>query len=180
MEVCILAGGRSSRMGRDKSKLRLGGGTLLRHVKSAAALLHCPTRIIRHDLVPRRGPLGGIYTALKTTRARRIVFLCCDMPLVPSSLLRRLLSKSRSKVLSVFTRHDRVFGFPFLLKFEALGAVEKLLQSGQFALQELAAELNAGTVRPRRQEAALLLNVNTPADWDRCRRLWKRKRPTKA
>ena len=98
MEVCILAGGLSSRMGRDKSKLRLGGKSLLSHVKTAAAAAaqNCPVRIIRKDLVPRCGPLGGIYTALRTTRAQCVLFLSCDMPFVPRTLVERLLSVDQS------------------------------------------------------------------------------------
>lgn len=172
-EVCILAGGASSRMGRDKSKLRLGGRTLLAHVKTAAAALDCSTRIIRRDLVPRRGPLGGVYTALRTTRARSIIFLSCDMPLVPRGLLHRLLSACRSKPLAAFTRHDRGLGFPFLLRAESLAVVEKLLRDARFALQELARELNAKVIRPTGREASSLFNVNTPADWGRVQRLWK-------
>ena len=65
-EVCILAGGRSRRMGRDKARLRLGGVSLLARLKGLARALRLPARVIRRDAVPRCGPLGGIFTALKT------------------------------------------------------------------------------------------------------------------
>jgi len=175
-EVCILAGGLSSRMGRDKTRLRLGGKPLLAHARAAAAALHSPIRVIRRDLVARCGPIGGVYTALKTTRARHVLFLSCDMPFVPSRLLRRLILSPRSKVRAAFTRHERSLGFPFLLSVEMLPTVEKLLRLGRFALQDLAAELKAKAIQPARREAALLLNVNTPEDWLRCRELWTRTR----
>lgn len=173
-EVCILAGGLSSRMGRNKAKLRLGGKSLLTHAKVVAAALACPARIIRHDLVPRCGPLGGIYTALKTTTARKIIFLSCDMPFVPSGLLRRMLTALRPNALAVFLLHDGILGFPFLLRVQALPNVEELLREKRLALQRLAAKLQAKIVRSTRREASLLVNVNTPDDWIRARQLWTR------
>src|SRR5688500_2993407 len=75
VEVCILAGGLSTRMGRAKARLRLGNRTLLGWVRRNAAALGLPVRVIRRDLVRRCGPLGGIYSALKTTKAFAVLFL---------------------------------------------------------------------------------------------------------
>lgn len=58
VEVFILAGGLSARMGRDKARLRLRGRTLLAWVRAAARATGWPVRVIRRDLVPRCGPLG--------------------------------------------------------------------------------------------------------------------------
>ena len=92
IEACILAGGLSSRMGTDKARLRLGRKTLLGHVRAAARAAGLPLRVIRRDIVPRCGPLGGVYTALRSTRAEAVMFLSCDMPFVTGELLQRLLS----------------------------------------------------------------------------------------
>ena len=86
VSVSILAGGLSSRLGRDKARVRLGRRTLLAHVRRAAKELGLPVRVIRRDLVPRCGPLGGVFTALKTSRADAELFLACDMPFVSASL----------------------------------------------------------------------------------------------
>src|SRR5438034_4202031 len=86
-EICILAGGLSSRMGRDKSRLRLGERTLLAHICATAKTIGLPHRIIRRDLVVQCGPIGGIYTALVTCRVNATLFLSCDMPLVSAALL---------------------------------------------------------------------------------------------
>src|SRR6266566_1093085 len=92
VEICILAGGLSRRMGRDKSRLRLGRRTMLGHIRGEARKLGFPVRVIRRDAVPRCGPLGGVYTALKTTRAHAVVFLACDMPFVSADLIAFLLA----------------------------------------------------------------------------------------
>ena len=78
----ILVGGKSRRMGVDKARLRLGGRTLLARVREHAAQLGFRVRVVRKDLVPPCGPLGGIYTAMKRSRADALLFLSCDMPFV--------------------------------------------------------------------------------------------------
>src|SRR6188768_3177380 len=88
-EIAILAGCRSSRMGQNKSRLRLGKRTLLGHVRATAERLRLPVRVIRKDLVPGCGPLGGIHTALKTSRKQVILFLPCDTPFVSLALLEK-------------------------------------------------------------------------------------------
>ena len=176
MEICILAGGLSSRMGRDKARMRLGGKSLLSHIKAAAAGLASRVRIIRKDLVPRCGPLGGIYTALRTTQARRVLFLSCDTPFVPRSLLERLLLVERPTSQGRFVFHRGAAGFPFVIRVEALPQVQAQLADQRFSLQELARRLKATLIRPDPGEGELLLNVNTPEDWVAARRLWKERR----
>ena len=98
-EICILAGGLSRRMGREKSKLKLGKRTMLGHIRATAKATGLPVRVIRRDSVPRCGPLGGIYTALKSTPAATVLFLSCDMPLVSVELLQKLLKTKAEAVL---------------------------------------------------------------------------------
>src|SRR5688500_14701009 len=176
LEVCILAGGLSSRMGRDKSKLILGGKGLLSHIREPVKTLNVPVRIIRRDLVPRCGPLGGIYTALKTTSAEAVLFLACDMPLVTAALLGKLLQCSQNGTKAIFVWNDRTAGFPFILKRTALPIVEKLLVKKQFSLQILAAKMRAKKFKPGREFKSDLLNVNTPSDWIQLKKIFTEKR----
>src|SRR5690349_6523011 len=94
LEVCILAGGLSTRMGGDKARLRLGRRTMLSIIRGTASDLGVPVRIIRKDLIARCGPLGGLLTGLKTTRADAVLFLACDMPLISRALLHKIIHVS--------------------------------------------------------------------------------------
>src|SRR5947207_3457036 len=100
--ICILAGGRSRRMGREKAGLRLGSKTLIGRIRTEARKLGLPVRIIRRDLVPRCGPLGGILTALKTSQAEAELFLACDMPFISAELLEDLLDCWKADQRPVF------------------------------------------------------------------------------
>lgn len=92
-EIFILAGGLSTRMGRDKSRIRLGSRTLLGHVRQTAEKTGLRVRVIRRDAVPRCGPMGGIYTALQRSSADCLLFLACDMPFISTELLGSILKK---------------------------------------------------------------------------------------
>jgi molybdopterin-guanine dinucleotide biosynthesis protein A len=158
-------------MGRDKARLRLGGRSLLGHVRAAAEATGWPVRIIRRDVVERCGPLGGIFTALATSRAEAELFLPCDMPFISSTLLEELAGRLRRGQRAVFTTADGRPGFPFVLRATTLPVVEQQIRSRQYSIHSLAETLGAKLVRVPKRQAIELLNVNTPADWERISRL---------
>lgn len=174
--ICVLAGGLSRRMKQDKARLRLGRRTLLGHVRAAAESLGLPVRMIRRDLVPRCGPLGGILTALSTSRADAEMFLACDMPFVPPQLLKELMARFQRRPQALFVVEEAKAGFPFLLPRESLQSVQAQLARKSFSLHALARKLQAVRVRPSLVQARHLLNVNTPSDWEEARARWRSSR----
>ena len=155
-------------MGRDKSRLRLGKITMLGHIRKTARATGLPVRIIRRDCIPKCGPLGGIYTALKTTKARAVLFLACDMPLVSTQLiqliLQRFSSPDRNQKAAIFVRSYGV-GFPFVLRMESLGKVQQQVDDREPSIQSLAKVLKGTTLRLTGRLSQELFNVNTPGDW---------------
>lgn len=173
--ICILAGGLSARMGRDKARLRLGGKTLLAQIRATAGQLGLSVRVLRRDLTPRCGPLGGIYTGLKTSAAEAELFLACDMPLVSAELLAKLLTRFRLKPRPLFAAVDGLAGFPFVLPVASLPRVEAQIARRDFSLQALAGALEARLLRVSPGEGEQLLNANTPEEWEATRALWRRR-----
>jgi molybdopterin-guanine dinucleotide biosynthesis protein A len=167
--ISILAGGQSRRMGRDKARLRFGRRTLLGHVRVAAAATGWPVRIIRRDAVPRCGPLGGIFTALSTSRGEAELFLACDMPFVSTALLLELAKRLGPGCDAVFAATDSGPGFPLLLRATALPAVERQIRARRFSVQALASVLGAKLFRPSKTRAIELVNINTPEEWEEAR-----------
>ena len=180
-EICILAGGLSSRMGCDKSRLRLGGRTLLAHIRATAKMIGLPHRIIRRDLVAHCGPLGGLYTALVTSRAGATLFLSCDMPFVSAGLLEMLVHKAKHNETALFVEANGLVGFPLVLfRRTALPVVESQLGKMAFSLQRLAQALCSQTIRLAASQARELFNINTPDDLRQARALWCDRRPGNA
>ena len=172
-EICILTGGLSSRMGTDKSQLRLGRRTLLGHIRATANAAGLQPRVIEADLAPRCGPLAGVYTALATSRAEVILFLACDMPFISARSLRWLLSRLRPGRKALFVRENGRLGFPFLLRRATLPVVRQQLAVRQFSLHKLARALRAQTVRLPRCQTHELFNINTPKDWKIAQQQWR-------
>ena len=103
-EGFVLAGGRSSRMGRDKRSLRVAGRSLLEIAldKLRALPLAAAPRMVGGDprgavadLHPGCGPLSGIEAALAASAEPLNVFLPVDMPLLPANFLLWMLHRAQ-------------------------------------------------------------------------------------
>lgn len=173
IEIAILAGGLSTRMGRAKASLRLGRRTLLGHVRAAANATGWPVRVVRKDRVTRCGPLGGIVTALASTKAESVLFLACDMPLVTPELMRRTVRALTPGHRAVFSVSNQRPGFPFILRRDCLGTVEAQIAARQFSVHQLAAVLGARHLAVTGRQARQLFNINSPEDWNQARELTK-------
>ena len=108
--LAIIAGGQSRRMGRDKAFVELGGKTLIKRVIDRSANLgqsetilitnkpaqyaHLGLPMFR-DILPDKGSLGGIYTALARAESPDVLVLACDMPFVNADLLQYMVEQCR-------------------------------------------------------------------------------------
>ena len=101
--LVILAGGASSRMGKEKSDLILAGQTFLetqirkgRHLGAKKILISgyrgelCSEEIVP-DRIPGQGPLGGLESCFRKAETAKCLVLGVDTPLVPVEELRNLL-----------------------------------------------------------------------------------------
>lgn len=143
----VLAGGRSSRLGRDKALALFAGVPLIRLALSTIDQVGIPARIagFRSDLsgfgagIPDHtadaGPLGGVYSALTESSAQWNLFLPVDMPLLPESLLAALLwraATTRAPVTAA-TLGGVLQPFPVVLSHAVLPLIRQRLNSGATA-----------------------------------------------
>jgi molybdopterin-guanine dinucleotide biosynthesis protein A len=116
IEVFILAGGKSRRMGSDKGLVNFKGEPMISHILRVLDKLNMPTSIIsgnkdyikfgkpvHQDVIPEKGPLGGLYTALEFSSAPMLILLACDMPSINSESLKRLIALATSCKMVVST-----------------------------------------------------------------------------
>lgn len=102
LSAFVLAGGRSSRMGADKTLLEFRGRTLLERTLELARELAGSVCIVGsrekygafgdviEDVYPAQGPLAGIHAALRASATDQNLVLAVDMPLLRADFLRHL------------------------------------------------------------------------------------------
>lgn len=101
LTLCIQAGGESRRMGQDKALLPFLGQPLISRVIArldglAAEMIVTTNRPADYaflglplfvDVIPNRGALGGLYTALVSASQPVVAVVACDMPFASAALL---------------------------------------------------------------------------------------------
>lgn len=108
----VLAGGRSVRLDKDKTKVLIGGESLLQRVLSRLTTFSNEVILVMaqdqeevmasaypqlkkiRDLFPDGGPLGGVYSGLTVSSSFHNLVVACDMPFLNVPLLRYLLEVS--------------------------------------------------------------------------------------
>ena len=100
----ILAGGLSSRMGTDKAELKRNGITMLEHCQKLLEQAGIAQTLISRnngegiaDIIERSGPLGGIYSVIKTLQAKAVLILPVDMPLLQAQDLAILIEAGQQQ-----------------------------------------------------------------------------------
>lgn len=180
----LLAGGKSRRMGRDKTFLVVNGEpmwrrqlTLLETLAPKELLIAGPNHAdwlaarceILHDAVPDSGPLGGIVAGLRRITTRSLLVLAIDLPLMTADFLAQLIALSTGDVGVVPKQSDRFQPLAAVYPKASLPLAENALQLRDHSVQRFAALcVGQQLLRERmifRDEEQLFLNANTPADF---------------
>jgi molybdopterin-guanine dinucleotide biosynthesis protein A len=157
-------------MGRDKARLRLGSKTMLGVILETARRTGLKVRTLRRDLVPRCGPLGGIYSALKTTRADVVVFLACDMPLVREEMIDKLTATAIGHPgRAIFFTLRGKLAFPFLLPRVHAAQIAVCIEKEDLSIQSLRKHLPIKIMPCPRKWLRCLENINTPEELTRAK-----------
>jgi molybdenum cofactor guanylyltransferase len=158
----VLAGGNSSRMGKNKALLDFYGTPLVEHMM--ALLDSCGIRDVfisgtveNYPCLPDKTPFGGPAVAmadcLNDMRGDYdgILFVPVDMPFLTPALLKKLLGQNqtcyfKSKPLPAYIRTQKV-------------------KEGVTSVQQLLSILGAGFVPLTESSQKAFSNINTPEEW---------------
>ena len=179
--AAILAGGQSSRMGKDKALLELNGVPFIRRVAEVLSEEFTPVIVISdhndrynflslsvyEDERKNCGPLGGIHTALKNVPTTRVFIASCDIPFINRYVLRHLLDARGEEDVTIFSTNglpQPLFG---LYDRRILPALEEHLKSNRFSVLDFLGDVRTAHVTPPPDNiiAHALLNINTPAEY---------------
>lgn len=187
--VAIQAGGKSSRMGRDKSLINLDGRPLIEHVLSRVKGLgdeiiittNKPDRLASlglrmvSDQSPIGGALQGLRTALEAASHPRVLVVACDMPFLRRPLLEYLLQRSGEDVDVVVPKNGRFYEpLHAVYRRRVLPEIEASLAAEKFRLDSFFPRVDVLSVADSEldrldPERLSFFNVNTPEDLERAR-----------
>ncbi len=183
----VLAGGRSSRFGRDKLVEPIDGRPMLDHAIDAVRLVTSNILVVTspratagardgvtivHDALPFEGPLSGLASGLEALdpTVDRVVVVGADMPGLVPAVLERLIVALDDHDAAVLADETRPRPLPMAIRPSvARPAVERLIASGERRLRALIGELDAKVISAsiwRRDDlaGATLTDIDTPAD----------------
>jgi molybdopterin-guanine dinucleotide biosynthesis protein A len=190
MAALILAGGHSSRMGRDKALVLWEGVPLLGRVGEVAARC-CPQVYVLaprgkgyrerfgdryfflEESNPGQGPLAALTEALtqlplENSAIAWILLLACDLPqLNPHTLQRwsaRLPQLPPTTLAFVPRRNDRWEPLCGFYRTTALSSLSNFMQQGGRSFQVWLSQVRAEALSVTEEEAEMLLNCNRPED----------------
>lgn len=192
----VLAGGRSSRMGRDKAFLEFSGDTFLaRAVEVLQTVCRERVKIVLNrrqtdfiekipagipavfDVYAERGALGGIHAALADCRTGCAVIIACDLPFVSVEAIKNLseMALAAERFEAVIPRQPDGRLQPLCAVYRAekcLAKLEKYIsQSSSNAVRDFLETLDAKIVDANTlaDDENLFFNVNRPADFESIR-----------
>ncbi len=193
-EGAILAGGYSRRMGRDKASITLGRLRLIDHVINAISPLVKRLRIIgsqetskqfrpplpyqiQNDLLPGKGPLAGIHTALATAKHPYVFVIACDLPLLTTRFLSGMCSQFERGYDAVAPLQNSVpVPVCAIYNRSCLSTVEELIDMNRLTAQDLLQSIRTKYIgNPILQRldptGNCLLNINTEKDYKRAHQI---------
>lgn len=183
----LLAGGKSSRMGRDKASMIFGPDGLTQASRALGLLRQFCDPVclslraeqpvpsggegvqILRDAPEARGPLSGILAAFREAPHAAWLVLACDLPLLRASVLARLAARYAEDPSLPFVAYASAFdGLPEPLCAiygpTAQPILERHTARGHFCPRHIMLEENALLLPLPECDVEALTNVNTPQD----------------
>lgn len=174
----ILSGGKSSRMGTDKGFLMLNNKSFMQHSIDALKPIVSETLMVSNhtdhdafglkrveDCIENAGPLAGIYSGLKASNTEYNLVLSCDIPLINTDILNRLILgiDETSEVIQIES-NGRKMPLIALYKKSCETTFKSLLNQGERKLQYAVNQCKVKSISIAASENKFTTNVNTEAE----------------
>ncbi len=193
MTSIILAGGRSSRLGRNKALQVVGGKTLIQWTVDRLNTLSkeiiiatargepipcssaARTKIVA-DIHPGKGPLAGIHSGLLASSSRRVIVVGCDTPFFSVSLLEYMTKTSPVFDVVVPRIKENVEPLCAVYSKNCVAPIHELLKQNELRIIRLfpmvrVRYIEEDVIDSFDPEHLSFFNINTQADLDRAERL---------
>lgn len=178
----ILAGGKSTRMGRDKAQLEIAGVTFFENIlglmkKQFSHVLIAGDRpdleqsgvASYPDLYPGSA-LGGLYTGLLKSKHEMIFASSCDIPFPSQELIRLIVSHRHGYDVVVPQTPYGLEPLFALYHKNCLGFMREMLERNEYRIYDFYPQVQVLYINMENQSLEWrrsLMNVNTPEEYGR-------------
>lgn len=182
LTMAVIAGGKSTRFGRDKGLALVKNRSLIDYTLQTARQLSDTIILIYgkevlygglnipifFDVFPDCGPLGGVHSALIHASTEWIATMPCDMPLLIPDIYHILYGLRQLNRPVVAVSHRGIEPLVSIWHRSAAVEIEKALRKKRFSMQESIFSLKATTVLlpavMKDYREYYFTNVNYPED----------------
>jgi molybdopterin-guanine dinucleotide biosynthesis protein A len=199
MTAFILSGGKSSRIGTNKSFLVIDSKPLIKRLTELLDSIFAQVVIssnepelyellgkkIIKDIFPGRGPLSGIHSALSFSNSAKNFIISCDMPFISSELINYLINSNSNADVLLPKADGRIQQLCGIYSKSVLPEAENLLiESGNSqsnlkgSVYELFNRVKTGFVDVDKlsfYHQNLFLNINTLEDYNLVKSILEKK-----
>ncbi len=137
----ILSGGKSSRMGGNKSLLKIGELTIIERVCDLMKSLFNEVILITNDpadykflsipifedLFKQKGPLAGIHSGLTHSSSEKNFIISCDLPFITPEMIKYLVDFRTEKLITVAKANGYIQQLAGKYSKESVYEAEKIL-----------------------------------------------------
>ena len=177
----ILAGGKSRRMGKDKSLLEFEGKTLLQRIIDEQNMLLNKVFVIGkgtdnfenatgvYDQVENIGPIGGLFTAMSEIKADWYLISPCDMPFLNHTDLKVILDECRKEEYEAIIAESEKGIEPLVAVYSSkiFPLMKKNIEKENYAIRALFKQIKKRFMKFNEQifEKDIFFNINYPDDY---------------
>jgi len=187
LSLVIQAGGQSNRMGQDKALMPFLGRPLIERILERLSAIADEVVIVTNlpegyrylgmplfpDVIPERGALGGLYTALKVATHPKIALVACDMPFASANILSAasdILQETEVAAVIPKTEHGLEPLHAVYRRQACLPAVEAAIQADKWRMISWHQEVNIRYLSPKilkqlEPTGFTFMNLNTPDEF---------------
>jgi molybdenum cofactor guanylyltransferase len=184
----VLAGGKSSRLGRDKALEKIGGRYLIERVIHSLSQLGEDIIVVTAapnqlsdlnvekviDTYPRTGAKVGLCTGINASLSFYSLVVACDMPFLNIDLLRYLLDSASGYDAAIPRIGDKIEPLHAVYSKNCIPILEEQISKDKLKISDLFDEINVryvevGEIERYDPQHLSLFNINSEADLKRAK-----------
>ncbi|MFQ6069429.1 MAG: molybdenum cofactor guanylyltransferase [Candidatus Aminicenantales bacterium] len=191
----ILAGGKNTRMGREKAFLRIGERTIIEEQKDTLKKIFDEIIIVTNnhsyfhnldvkvvkDIIPHCGPLGGLYSGLSVCSNIHGFLIGCDMPFPSISLINYMIKKIKKNDIVIPVSSRGLEPLFAIYSLNCLETIKRHLEMKDLKISNVLNYHRVSYVSPREVKKFdphefSFLNVNTPEEYEQGLKIWLKRK----